>query len=315
MDARAERQRRRAIASTRSSAKPTTAGSMTFAACTCVRRTCSRRSPPRATARSRRAASAPGPARAPSDGRAASAPRRDGSIARTADTRSACWCKAITAACLTMGGAPVGKELGRFAFSPPRSGSRRGTMPGDGSCMIVVATDAPIDARDLKRLAARAVFGLARTGSSYSQRQRRLCDCVLDRRRPADAGRRRGAAAAHGAAGRWCVAALPGGARSDRRSRLQLAAESDDGHEPRGDGGGDPRRQGHRDSASAIARSRDSDAARASGAHVARRARSRSGFDGMARARRGEPTSHPGELWPHATQRSDMRSGLVCSTL
>ena len=34
--------------------------------------------------------------------------------------------------------------------------------------MIVVATDAPIDARDLKRLAARAIFGLARTGSSYS---------------------------------------------------------------------------------------------------------------------------------------------------
>jgi D-aminopeptidase len=34
--------------------------------------------------------------------------------------------------------------------------------------MIVVATDAPLTARDLKRLAARAVFGLARTGSSYS---------------------------------------------------------------------------------------------------------------------------------------------------
>jgi D-aminopeptidase len=34
--------------------------------------------------------------------------------------------------------------------------------------MIVVATDAPLDARDLERLAARAVFGLARTGSSYS---------------------------------------------------------------------------------------------------------------------------------------------------
>jgi len=31
-----------------------------------------------------------------------------------------------------------------------------------------VATDAPLDARDLRRLAARAVFGLARTGSSYS---------------------------------------------------------------------------------------------------------------------------------------------------
>jgi D-aminopeptidase len=34
--------------------------------------------------------------------------------------------------------------------------------------MLVVATDAPLDARDLGRLAARAVFGLARTGSSYS---------------------------------------------------------------------------------------------------------------------------------------------------
>ncbi|MCS5703562.1 MAG: P1 family peptidase, partial [Acidobacteria bacterium] len=39
---------------------------------------------------------------------------------------------------------------------------------GSGSVMIVVATDAPVDARDLKRIAARAVFGLARTGSSYS---------------------------------------------------------------------------------------------------------------------------------------------------
>jgi D-aminopeptidase len=57
---------------------------------------------------------------------------------------------------LTMGGAPIGKELGRSSSQD------------DGSCMIVVATDAPIDARNLKRLAARAVFGLARTGSSYS---------------------------------------------------------------------------------------------------------------------------------------------------
>ena len=43
-----------------------------------------------------------------------------------------------------------------------------GRASGDGSCMLVVATDAPIDARDLRRLAARAIFGLARTGSSYS---------------------------------------------------------------------------------------------------------------------------------------------------
>ena len=34
--------------------------------------------------------------------------------------------------------------------------------------MLVVATDAPLDARDLTRLAARAIYGLARTGSSYS---------------------------------------------------------------------------------------------------------------------------------------------------
>jgi D-aminopeptidase len=60
---------------------------------------------------------------------------------------------------LTMGGAPVGRELGRYAYAP----NPRGNDAGDGSCMIVVATDAPLDARDLKRLAARAVFGLART--------------------------------------------------------------------------------------------------------------------------------------------------------
>jgi len=64
---------------------------------------------------------------------------------------------------LTLGGAPVGKALGRYSYSP--SG---GADAGDGSCMVVVATDAPLDARDLKRLAARAIFGLARTGSSFS---------------------------------------------------------------------------------------------------------------------------------------------------
>lgn len=49
-------------------------------------------------------------------------------------------------------------------------GGKRISKPGgdDGSCMIVVATDAPCDARDLRRIAARALFGLARTGSSYS---------------------------------------------------------------------------------------------------------------------------------------------------
>jgi D-aminopeptidase len=68
---------------------------------------------------------------------------------------------------LTMGGAPVGKLLGRYAYQPA-VGAQGADARGDGSCMIVVATDAPLDARDLRRLAARAVFGLARTGSSYS---------------------------------------------------------------------------------------------------------------------------------------------------
>jgi D-aminopeptidase len=63
---------------------------------------------------------------------------------------------------LTIAGAPIWLTL-----QPPRAG-RGAAPPGDGSCMLVVATDAPIDARDLGRLAARAVFGLARTGSSYS---------------------------------------------------------------------------------------------------------------------------------------------------
>jgi D-aminopeptidase len=69
---------------------------------------------------------------------------------------------------LVMDGVPVGRELGRYAFAPPRSASARDAARPDGSCMIVVATDAPLRPRDLERLAARAVFGLARTGSSYS---------------------------------------------------------------------------------------------------------------------------------------------------
>ncbi|HEV7498353.1 MAG TPA: P1 family peptidase, partial [Vicinamibacteria bacterium] len=69
---------------------------------------------------------------------------------------------------LTMDGVPVGRALGRYAFGPDVADVPAGaaTQAG-GSCMIVVATDAPLTPRDLERLAARAVFGLARTGSSY----------------------------------------------------------------------------------------------------------------------------------------------------
>jgi len=59
---------------------------------------------------------------------------------------------------LTMGGAPVGKELGKYAYAPDA---------GKGSCMMVVATDAPLCPNECRRLAARAVYGLGRTGSDY----------------------------------------------------------------------------------------------------------------------------------------------------
>lgn len=70
---------------------------------------------------------------------------------------------------LTIAGAPVWQEL-----RPPEiaglggPGDSRATNPADGSCMIVVASDAPLDARQLRRLAARAILGLARAGSTGS---------------------------------------------------------------------------------------------------------------------------------------------------
>jgi D-aminopeptidase len=76
---------------------------------------------------------------------------------------------------LTINGAPVGRELGRYSFQ--QQVERRSGADGsadaidptpDGSIMIVVATDAPLDPRNLERLARRALFGLARTGSTMS---------------------------------------------------------------------------------------------------------------------------------------------------
>jgi D-aminopeptidase len=90
---------------------------------------------------------------------------------------------------LTINGAPVGQELGKFylkeqlerakpATATPPPSPRAGASPAagapaphdsaDGSVIIVVATDAPVDARNLKRMAARAVAALARTGSAMT---------------------------------------------------------------------------------------------------------------------------------------------------
>jgi D-aminopeptidase len=73
---------------------------------------------------------------------------------------------------LMIAGVPVGKELGqvypKIASAEDGTVGRPAWETPDGSCMIVVATDAPLDHRNLNRLAARAMMGLARTGSSES---------------------------------------------------------------------------------------------------------------------------------------------------
>ena len=62
-------------------------------------------------------------------------------------------------------GAPVGKELGQYSF---RRDVETPGERGDGSIVMVIATDAPLSDRNLERLAARAIMGLSRTGSSAS---------------------------------------------------------------------------------------------------------------------------------------------------
>ncbi|MBC8087344.1 MAG: P1 family peptidase [Phycisphaerae bacterium] len=63
-------------------------------------------------------------------------------------------------------GAPVGRELGRYAFQSSARNSSQDN--GDGSVIIVIATDAPLGDRNLGRVASRAMMGLGRTGSSAS---------------------------------------------------------------------------------------------------------------------------------------------------
>ena len=63
---------------------------------------------------------------------------------------------------LTVDGVAVGEALGQHYLSDVLND------PADGSCMIVVATDAPLDARNLERVARRAMLGLARTGGIAS---------------------------------------------------------------------------------------------------------------------------------------------------
>jgi D-aminopeptidase len=61
---------------------------------------------------------------------------------------------------LTVAGVPVGQKLGRYLLKDELS-----PASGDGSVIIVIATDAPLSDRNLERLARRAFLGIARTGS------------------------------------------------------------------------------------------------------------------------------------------------------
>ncbi len=69
---------------------------------------------------------------------------------------------------LAIAGAPVGRELGRYYLREDLQQAGTAADRGNGSVMVVIATDAPADARNLKRMAARAMLGLGRTGAAGS---------------------------------------------------------------------------------------------------------------------------------------------------
>ena len=138
---------------------------------------------------------------------------------------------------LTMGGAPVGRELGRYDYAPSAAAGRRRRLLHD--CRRdrrAARRPRPHAARRPRRLRA----GPHRL--VVLQRQRRLRHRLHHARRAARGVRRPGAAPADDPADRRRVAALRSGARGHRGGGLQLAAQGDHGDEPgrhgRGDSGG-----------------------------------------------------------------------------
>lgn len=69
---------------------------------------------------------------------------------------------------LTIAGAPVGRELGRYYLCEELQQEGSTADRRNGSVMVVVATDARVDARNLKRMASRAMLGWGRTGAAGS---------------------------------------------------------------------------------------------------------------------------------------------------
>jgi len=125
---------------------------------------------------------------------AAPGPVAEGSVGAGTGTRAFCWKGGIGTASrvlpadrggytvgvlvqtnfggvLTIDGAAVGERLGCVPFgaaTETTADTAAADPRGDGSCMIVLATDAPVSDRNLGRMAARAILGLARTGSFMS---------------------------------------------------------------------------------------------------------------------------------------------------
>ncbi|SFS69319.1 DmpA family aminopeptidase [Sphingobacterium wenxiniae] len=64
---------------------------------------------------------------------------------------------------LAVNGAPIGRELRNFYMKDPKD-----TYKADGSCMIVIATDAPLSSRNLKRLAKRSYIAFGNVGAFSS---------------------------------------------------------------------------------------------------------------------------------------------------
>ena len=142
-------------------------------------------------------------------------------------TPSACWAQTNFGGILTMDGVPLGKHLARYA--PRRNDENR-----DGSCVMVISTDAPLDARQLKRLARRAACGNGADGRLVLARQRRLCNRLFNRSGNTYLTLRPGGAEAGSSISRRSdIPSFSGRRRGNRGSHLQLAGSRDNHQGPR----------------------------------------------------------------------------------
>jgi D-aminopeptidase len=128
---------------------------------------------------------------------------------------------------LTIAGAPVGQELGQYYLNKElQQGNAKDKV--DGSCMIIIATDAPVDARNLRRLAARALLGMARTGSAASNGSGDYAIAFSTAPQLRIHASEKANATSGTTDQRRDVAAVSGCDRGHRRSHLQLDVSSND---------------------------------------------------------------------------------------